>query len=157
MREHDIPVQSGITCRVRSLGGDPRIADRLAQMGILPGMEVAIVRTGPLGNPIELAVPGGQAIALRREETEALDCELLRLPLSATRPGKTVYEIDSLQGGKRFRQKMTAAGLLPGRRLRVEAARPWRVRLTGDDRTVRLGQGEAEQLILKPVRQSDNV
>jgi Fe2+ transport system protein FeoA len=151
MRERDIPVQSGITCRVRSLGRDPRIADRLAQMGVLPGMEVSIVRTGPLGNPVELAIPGGQSIALRKEETEALDCELLRLPLSATRPGNTVYEIVARQGGRRYRQKLSAAGLEPGTRLRVEATRPYRLHLLDGNRSVRLGQGEAEQLILKPV------
>ncbi len=151
MRERDIPVQSGITCRVRSLGGDPRIADRLAQMGVLPGMEITIVRTGPLGNPVELAIPGGQSIALRKEETEALDCELLRLPLSATHPGSTIYEIESLCGGRRYRQKLAAAGLVPGSRLQVEAVRPYRLRLLDEDRRVRLGQGEAEQLILKPV------
>jgi ferrous iron transport protein A len=151
MRERDIPVQSGITCRVRSLGGDPRIADRLAQMGVLPGMEITIVRTGPLGNPVELAIPGGQSIALRKEETEALDCELLQLPLSATRPGSTIYEIESLRGSRRHRQKLAATGLRPGIRLRVEAARPYRLHLLDNGRQVRLGQGEAEQLILKPV------
>jgi len=151
MRDHDIPVRGGITCRVRSLGGDPRIAERLAQMGILPGMEVSIVRTGPLGNPIELAIPGGQSLALRKEETEALDCELLQLPLSATRPGSTIYEIVSLQGGQRYQQKLAAAGLRPGIRLQVEAIRPFRLRLLDEDRQVRLGQGEAEQLMLKPV------
>lgn len=120
-------------------------------MGVLPGMEVSIVRTGPLGNPVELAIPGGQAIALRKEETEALDCELLQLPLSATRPGSTIYEIASLQGGWRYQQKLAAAGLRPGIRLRVEAMRPFRLRLLDEDRQVRLGQGEAEQLMLKPV------
>jgi len=156
MRERDIPVQSGITCRVRSLGTDPRIADRLAQMGVLPGIEVTIVRTGPLGNPVELAISGGQAVALRKEETEALDCELLRLPLSATRPGNTVYEVRTLKGGRRYQQKMVEAGLRIGTRFHVEAARPFRLRLVDAEQCVQLGMSEAERLFIAPVKTSNH-
>lgn len=150
MRLRNIPLQAGVTCRIRSLGGDSRIAKRLAQMGILPGMEVTIVRTGPMGNPLELAIGSGQAIALRAEETEALDCELISLPLSLVRPDGQTWRIRALQGGARYRQKLTAAGLKPGRLLRVEGARPWRLHLLPGDTPLWLGQGEAEKLILEP-------
>ena len=80
LRLRNFRLQAGITCRIRSLGSNPRIADRLAQMGILPGIEVTVLRIGPMGNPLELAVGGSQAIALRASETDTLDCELVSLP-----------------------------------------------------------------------------
>ena len=123
-------------------------------MGILPGMEVTIVRTGPLGNPLELAIGSGQAIALRAEETAALDCELVSLPLNLVRPDGRTWRVRALQGGARYRHKLSATGLQPGSLVRVEDARPWRLRLLPNDALVRLGQGEAEKLILEPVDSS---
>ncbi len=79
-------LQPNTVCRIISLGVNPKVIKRLAQRGILPGMEVTIVRVGPLGDPLELAVTQGQNIALRREEAESLDCEVIALPLTAANP-----------------------------------------------------------------------
>ncbi|MDX1823696.1 MAG: FeoA domain-containing protein [Thiohalomonadales bacterium] len=76
-------LRTGQTPRVLSLGGDQRIADRLIQMGILPGIEFTIVRIGPMSNPLELGIAGGQSIALRNTDVLALDRKLLSLPLPA--------------------------------------------------------------------------
>ncbi len=148
-----VPLQPGVTCRVRALGGDSRIAERLAQMGILPGMEITVTRVGPLGNPLELSVPGGQALALRAEEAEALDCELVSLPLRLAPAGDRRWRILSLRGGRRFQARMQTLGLTPGTTLQVVATRPHQVRLA-EGRLLRLGAGEAAQIIVEPVPQT---
>jgi len=151
MRKQHITLHTGQTYRVHSLGGDHRIADRLAQMGILPGMEFTIVRIGPMGNPLELAIGGGQSIALRNTDVSALNCELISLPLSAARPDTQHYRISALNGSLRYRQKFTELGLQLGKIVRVEAIRPYQLHLVEEDRLVRLGQAEAQYLILQPV------
>ena len=150
MRKRHTAFHAGQTYRVRSLGGDQRISDRLAQMGILPGMEITIVRIGPMGNPFELTTNTGQSIALRNTEVEALDCQLISLPLLATFPDTQKYRISAINGGQRYQQKMNDLGLRPGVVIRVEATRPYELRIIDSDQQVRLGQGEAQFLMLQP-------
>ena len=151
MRKRQIALHTGQTYRVHSLGGDHRIADRLAQMGILPGMEFTIVRIGPMGNPLELAIDGGQSIALRNTDVRALNCELISLPLNAAYPDTQLYRVRAIHGGPRNRQKLMDLGLQPGIVVRIEAIRPYQLRLLEEDRLIRLGQTEAQYLILQPV------
>ena len=151
MRKRHIAFHTGQTYRVQSLGGDQRIADRLAQMGILPGMEITIVRIGPMGNPFELATDNGQSIALRNTEVEALDCKLVSLPLIATFPDTQQYRIGSLSGNPRLQRKLNDVGLMPGVVIRVEATRPYELRILDEDRLVRLPQAEAQFLMLHPI------
>jgi Fe2+ transport system protein FeoA len=151
MRKRHIAFHSGQTYRVQSLGGNQGIADRLAQMGILPGMEITIVRIGPMGNPFELATDNGQSIALRNTEVEALDCKLVSLPLIATFPDTQQYRISAINGNPRQQRKLTDVGLRPGIVIRVEATRPYELRIIDEDRLVRLAQAEAQYLMLQPL------
>lgn len=151
MRKRHIAFHSGQTYRVQSLGGNQGIADRLAQMGILPGMEITIVRIGPMGNPFELATDNGQSIALRNTEVEALDCKLVSLPLIATFPDTQQYRISAINGNPRQQRKLTDVGLRPGIVIRVEATRPYELRIIDEDRLVRLVQAEAQYLMLQPI------
>jgi len=151
MRKRHIAFHSGQTYRVQSLGGNQGIADRLAQMGILPGMEITIVRIGPMGNPFELATDNGQSIALRNTEVEALDCKLVSLPLIATFPDTQQYRISAINGNPRQQRKLTDVGLRPGIVIRVEATRPYELRIIDEDKLVRLAQAEAQYLMLQPL------
>lgn len=151
MRKRHIAFHTGQTYRVQSLGGDKRIADRLAQMGILPGMEITIVRIGPMGNPFELATDNGQSIALRNTDVESLDCKLVNLPLIATFPDTQQYRISAINGHPRQQQKINNVGLKPGIVIRVEATRPYELRIIDEDRLVRLAQAEAQYLMLQPL------
>ena len=151
MRKRHIAFHTGQTYCVQSLGGNQGIADRLAQMGILPGMEITIVRIGPMGNPFELATDNGQSIALRNTEVEALDCKLVSLPLIAAFPDTQQYRISVINGGPRLQQKLDELGLRPGGVIRVEATRPYELRIIDEDRLVRLVQAEAQYLMLQPI------
>lgn len=151
MRKRHIAFHTGQTYCVQSLGGNQGIADRLAQMGILPGMEITIVRIGPMGNPFELATDNGQSIALRNTEVEALDCKLVSLPLIAAFPDTQQYRISVINGGPRLQRKLSDVGLRPGGIIRVEATRPYELRIIDEDRLVRLVQAEAQYLMLQPI------
>ena len=47
---------------------------RLREMGVLPGTSVTLVRTAPLGDPIEIKVRGYN-LTLRKSEAEHIDVE----------------------------------------------------------------------------------
>jgi ferrous iron transport protein A len=56
---------------IASLDGDPAIARRLMEMGLVPGTAVALVRRAPLGDPLELTVRGVH-LSLRRTEARSI-------------------------------------------------------------------------------------
>jgi Fe2+ transport system protein FeoA len=138
-------------CVLRSLGDDPLLARRLAQMGIVPGVRITVRRVGPLGDPIELVVERGQSIALRAREVARLGCQILAGPLLAF-TGRTgaVYRVRALAGGEVFRSRMARLGLEPGRELRLRAARHgFDIVLLPASRGVQLGHGEASRVIVE--------
>ena len=140
-------------CVLRSLGDDPLVARRLAQMGIVPGVRITVRRVGPLGDPIELAVERGQSIALRAREVARLECRVLAGPLSAfAHKTGAAYRVRALEGGEMFRSRMTRLGLEPGRELYLRAARhAFDLMLLPANREVQLGSGEASRVIVEPL------
>ncbi|MCW9708571.1 FeoA family protein [Fodinibius salsisoli] len=49
-------------------------AARLLEMGLLPGTTVEVIRSAPLGFPIEIKVRG-YLLTLRKEEAECIEIE----------------------------------------------------------------------------------
>ena len=70
----DLPV--GCRGRVNAILGSDELSVRLLEMGLTPGVEVAVVGTAPLGDPLELELRGYR-LSVRR--TEAARVELDRL------------------------------------------------------------------------------
>jgi len=70
----DIP--EGSRARIVHLHAACRIRQRLADMGILPGVEVEVLRRAPLGGPVEIALDGF-ALSLRRAEARSVEVEPL--------------------------------------------------------------------------------
>ena len=60
-------VKPGNTCKIRCIQGNSHIQKRLAEMGVLPGEKVRVVRIAPLGDPMEIRVKG-YCLALRLSE-----------------------------------------------------------------------------------------
>lgn len=141
-------IQPRTTCRIRSLGGQGIVAERLTQMGILPGMQLEIVRTGPFGGTVEIALEHGELVALRTDEVAAMDCDILSAPLSSpiVQPGHH-YRVVALEGGNGFLRKMTDLGILPDVELTVVATDPVLV-VEVAGRRVRLGHGEADKIVV---------
>lgn len=152
-----LPPYPNSECILRSLGRNRAVAIRLAQMGVLPGTRVTVVRTGPLGDPIELAVDGGQSIALRGKEARGLQCDLVALPLGAlAQSGETgEYRIKALLGGQGLRRRLARLGLVAGRHIALVQRRPLRVRLLPQGTELGLGRGEADKILLEPVAGGD--
>jgi len=149
----DVRLQPNTICRIISLGVNPNVRKRLTQMGILPGLEVTIVRVGPLGDPVEISIPPGQNIALRREEVKSLDCKVVALALIAASPGPATYRVRELLGGMGFQRKMIDRGLAVDATLKVEEVYPYRLYLLPDGPFVTVGRGEAEKLLLELLEQ----
>lgn len=59
---------------IARLDGDPAIVRRLMELGLVPGTEVGMVRTAPLGDPLEVTVRG-MHLSLRRSEARLIHVE----------------------------------------------------------------------------------
>lgn len=60
-------LRPGQTAKIVAIDCDGAISRRLMEMGLLPGTEVRLIRSAPLGDPIELHVRG-YALSVRRAE-----------------------------------------------------------------------------------------
>lgn len=66
----------GRRARVLEVGGDDQLQQRLLEFGILPGVEVRLVRVAPMGDPIEIEVLG-YSLSLRKSEAAHVHIEAL--------------------------------------------------------------------------------
>jgi len=161
-RAQHIPVSALLAqseCIIRSLGSNDKTAQRLAQMGILPGTHLRIIRVAPLGGTIEVNDGQGQSFALRQQEVAAMSCEPVAMPLISELVAKgQTYKIRDLRGGKTFQQRMVAAGLQEGGliQIRETGVKPTQIHLVNTDRQVSLGQGEAKKIIVEVINHESN-
>lgn len=147
-------LQPSSECIIRSLGPDEKTAQRLAQMGVLPGTHLRIIRVAPLGSTIEVADAQGQSFALRQKELEAMTCDPVAMPLVSEllMIGQT-YRVRSLLGGKTFRLRMEREGLTKGGLIQIKKTgdKPIRVYLVDQNRQVEVGNGEAKKIIVEVI------
>jgi len=64
----------GQNCLIESINADNVLAQRLLDLGLLPGTWVEVVRNAPLLDPVEMKLDG-YLISLRREEAEHVQVE----------------------------------------------------------------------------------
>lgn len=64
----------GASGTVLDVGGEPALQQRLLEMGVLPGIEVKVVRFAPLGDPMEIKVMG-YSLSLRKAEAAHVTVE----------------------------------------------------------------------------------
>lgn len=57
----------GDTARVSSVEGDDEVSQRLLEMGLTPGVELAVVGVAPLGDPLEIELRGYR-LSVRKAE-----------------------------------------------------------------------------------------
>lgn len=70
----DLPIHS--RGRVVSIRDVDEVSARLLEMGVTPGVEVAIVGCAPLGDPLELELRGYR-LSIRRSEAQRIEVEPL--------------------------------------------------------------------------------
>jgi len=71
----ELPV--GSRARVAEVKGGGRHQRRMLDMGLVPGAEVTVIRTAPLGDPVEYRVKG-TAIAMRHTDADSVMVEEVR-------------------------------------------------------------------------------
>ena len=69
-------VKPGVRVTVQKLTGHGKVKRRLMDMGIIPGTEMELQKTAPLGDPIEVKFKGYN-LSLRREEADMVVVETL--------------------------------------------------------------------------------
>ena len=145
-------LQAQCECIIRSLGPDEKTAQRLAQMGILPGSHLRVIRVAPLGDTIEVMVGQAQSFALRQEDVAAMICEPVAMPLlSELVIAGQNYRIRTLLGGKTFRRRMEKEGVQKGILVQANKTgeKPLPVHLADTGEDIELGEGEAKKLIVE--------
>lgn len=71
-------VRIGQRASVKRLTCKGAVRQRMLDMGLVPGAEIAVVRRAPLGDPIEFDVKGYH-LSLRRSEAEQVLVELVAM------------------------------------------------------------------------------
>ena len=69
-------LKPGTRIRVTGYTEETDYSAQLRRLGLVPGTEATVVRTAPLGDPMELRLRG-YALALRPSEATALQFEVL--------------------------------------------------------------------------------
>jgi len=71
-RVHLGAMRPGARCTVSRVGCEGCLAQRLGDLGLVPGEEVLVMRNAPLRDPIEIKV-GGFLVSLRRCEASLVE------------------------------------------------------------------------------------
>jgi ferrous iron transport protein A len=66
---------AGQTGRIVTVQGEPQLALRILELGLVCGTPVRLLRAAPLGGPIEVEVEGF-FLSLRRNEADAITVEV---------------------------------------------------------------------------------
>jgi Fe2+ transport system protein FeoA len=66
----DVPI--GSAAKVVAINGANRIARRLMEMGVIPGVSLEVLKAAPFGDPIEIRIRGYN-LAMRRSEADAIE------------------------------------------------------------------------------------
>ena len=64
----------GQSVRVSKIDGNDEISIRLLEMGLTPGIELSLIGTAPLGDPLELEVRGYR-LSVRKSEASRVKVE----------------------------------------------------------------------------------
>ncbi len=70
----DLPI--GARARVHAVLGGDELSVRLLEMGLTPGVEVAVLGAAPLGDPLELELRGYR-LSVRRSEAARVQIDPL--------------------------------------------------------------------------------
>ena len=65
----------GASARVLAVRGEGAVARRLMEMGVVPGAPVRVIKSAPLGDPLEVRVRNYH-LALRRSEAQTISVVL---------------------------------------------------------------------------------
>lgn len=157
-----VPGESG---RITKVHGKGAIRRRLVDMGLTSGVVIDMVKTSPLGDPVEYRLRGYH-LTLRKSEASTIEVELMgdsipvrswrhssssTLPLRKCQSGQRV-EITRTRGGRRLQTRLNEMGLMSGSSIQViqnDFPGPMIISLNDEKRLV-IGKGMAMHIIVKP-------
>ena len=67
-------VKPGGKARVTKVGGEGPVKRRIMEMGVTKGIEIAVRKVAPLGDPMEVTVRGYE-LSLRKADAELIEIE----------------------------------------------------------------------------------
>ena len=67
-------IKPGDTARVVKVHGEGAVKRRIMEMGITKGASIAVRKTAPLGDPIEITVRGYE-LSIRKADAELIEVE----------------------------------------------------------------------------------
>jgi len=68
----NLTLLTGELAYIRAISPDCKAVQRLYEMGLTPGQQVSLVRTAPLGDPVEIEIRGYH-LTLRKEQWQAIE------------------------------------------------------------------------------------
>ena len=74
-------IKPGYACRVLTVGGEGALRQHFLDMGVIPGVEVTLVKLAPMGDPMQLRVRGYE-LTLRLADAEHIAVTALENPAS---------------------------------------------------------------------------
>lgn len=158
-----VPGESG---RILSVHGRGPVRRRLVDMGLTRGAVIDMVKTSPLGDPVEYRLRGYH-LSLRKSEARTIEVELLIdsrprstgpgpgrsvLPLVRCRNGQQV-EIVRARGGRGQTSRLREMGLQTGMVLDIvqnEFPGPIVLSIKGGERLI-VGKGMARHILVQPL------
>ena len=157
-----IPGESG---RITEVKGKGAIRRRLVDMGLTSGAVIDMVKTSPLGDPVEYRLRGYH-LSLRKSEAKTIQVELIGDPIPLrdwehhSRSGQPLglclsgqeVEITRTRGGKRMNSRLNELGLNPGLKIRIiqnEFPGPLIISVNDENRLV-IGKGMAMHIQVRP-------
>ena len=70
--------KAGDTGIVKKVTGEKRVRRRLFDMGITPGTEIRLLKTAPLGDPLELSLRGYR-LSIRKAEADEILMDVINI------------------------------------------------------------------------------
>ena len=94
-------IKAGNSCIIKNVGGEGALRQHFLDMGVLPGVEVTVVKLAPMGDPMELLIHGYR-LTLRLSEAEKIEVEEIsksevRPEDNLRKPGNTATSKDNTQ------------------------------------------------------------
>ncbi|HPX26124.1 MAG TPA: ferrous iron transport protein A [Treponemataceae bacterium] len=67
-------MKSGQSGRVMKIDTEGALRNRIFDMGVTPGVSVTLIKTAPLGDPVEISLRG-YSLSLRKSEASVITVE----------------------------------------------------------------------------------
>ena len=67
----------GETCVIKEVGGEGALRQHFLDMGVIPGVEVTLIKLAPMGDPMELRIHGYER-TLRLADADQINVELVK-------------------------------------------------------------------------------